>query len=200
MRFEAHRLHDRGDRERAIQLAAGSSILDISEPPIVSKQTLIRAALATAEQLRDQPQRVFDAAIALEKAGAWREAEGVLATIEEYQPRRENRAVSSVAYYRARAAIHLRAPRTVVDRFLDRAVKEAPGDPYVLALRAVTVAPEDAETLDALHDPFTRDFALATALADLGDTQRASALLARISRTIPEWQRPTHASSLITHH
>lgn len=190
MRSEAYRLREQGDRNRAIELAAGASILDVVETPLVSDTTLTRAALATAEHVREQPQRLFDIAIALEKAGAWREAEGVLALIENYQPRRENRAVSSVAYYRARAAIHLRAPKPVVDGFLDRAASESPGDPFILALRSLTAAPEDARTLDALHDAFTRDFALATALADLGDTPRANALLTRISRAIPEWSRP----------
>ena len=189
IRQEAFEARARGERERAIELAAATSILDLRSAPLVSDATLARAALALAGQVRS-PQRLFDVAVALEKAHAWREAEAVLATIEDYQPLRENRAVSSVAYYRARAAIHLRAPKPTVDRLLERAEEEAPGDANVLALRALTDDPAAAERLDAMYDPFTRDFALAAALADLGEQERANALLARISRAIPEWQRP----------
>jgi hypothetical protein len=188
IREEAFEARAKGDR-RAIDLAAAASILDLSSPPLVSDATLTRAALTVAQEVRS-PARLFDVAIALEKAHAWREAEGVLSTIEEYRPLRENRAVSSVAYYRARAAIHMHAPKGTVDGFLQHAEREAPGDANVLALRALTADPSAAERLDALYDPFTRDYALAAALADLGDTARADALRTRITRTMPEWQRP----------
>jgi hypothetical protein len=178
MRAEAY-------RTRNVDLAA-ASILDLVRPPLVDRGTLIRAALATATQVQS-PQRLFDVAIALQKAGAWRESEAVLATIDDYQPRRENRAVSSVAYYRARAAIHMRAPKTTVDNLLEVAQREAPGDPHILALLAVTSRPDSRELLDKLYDPFTRDHALAAALTDLGDTRTANALIARLRRVMPEW-------------
>lgn len=173
-------------RTRNVDLAAAASILDTTSTPLVPAPILARAALAIATRSQSPP-HLFDAAIALQKAGAWRESEAVLATIDDYRPRRENRAVSSVAYYRARAAIHLRAPRTVVDDFLRLAEREAPGDPHVLALLAVTSKPESRAMLDKLYDPFTRDQALAVALTDLGDTRAANALFTRISHTIPEW-------------
>lgn len=188
MREEAVQARARGDRPRAISLAASASVLAIAEPPLVSDATLARAALAVAGRTR-QPERLFDAAIALQKARAWREAEAILAAIEHYDPQRENRAVSSVAYYRARSALHLRAPRLTIDALLDRAGREAPGDPFVLALRSVTSDPAAAVTLDALHDPFTRDFALAAAYADLGDRRRVLLLLERLRRAVPEWRR-----------
>lgn len=190
IRADAYRLRAQGDQPRAIELAAAASILDTLEPPLVTEPTLARSALAVASTI-ESPQRLFDVAIALQKAGAWREAETVLASIEDYQPRRESRAVSSVAYYRARAAIHLRMPRTIFASLIDKAEREAPGDPFVLALRSLTVDPAARERLDAMHDPFTRDLALATAYADLGSSDRATALLAALRRNFPEWQRPS---------
>src|SRR3954451_22111368 len=98
-----------------------ASVLRTAWPPSVDAQPLRAAAMQAAragEELR------FDAAIALEKANAWPDADAVLSTLAEYTPRRDNRAVSSVAYYRARAARHLgRDPRAL----LDRAAEDAPG-------------------------------------------------------------------------
>ena len=190
VRAEAFAAREKGDRARAVELAAAASILDTTSEPLVSNPTLIRAALATAQQAQS-PARLFDAAIALEKAGAWREADAVLATIEDYEPRRENRAVSSVAYYRARAALHLHAAKSVVNRHLARAAHQAPGDPFILALQSLTSNPSARQTLDSLYDPFTRDFALATAYEDLGDTARAIALRRDLTRSVPEWTRPS---------
>lgn len=189
-RAEAYRARERGERVRAIELAAEASILDPVDPPLVSEPTLARVALAVAEQV-DAPQRLFDVAIALQKAGAWRESEAVLASIEDYRPRRENRAVSSVAYYRARAALHLGTPRMTVESLLDRAEREAGGDPNVLALRALTIDPEAIKRLDRLHDPFTRDLALAVAFEDLGQVQRGAAIRESLKARFPEWQRPS---------
>ena len=76
---------------------------------------------------------------------------------------------------------------------IDRAIAEAPGDPHVLALRSLTVDPNAGRTLDDLHDPFTRDFALATAHADLGDKPRARAMFEDLTRRFPEWHRPKEA-------
>lgn len=189
VRAEAYEARKKGDRVEAIELAAAASILDPVDEPLVSAPTLARAALAAANQV-PSPQRLFDVAIALEKAGAWREAEAILATIEDYRPRRENRAVSSVAYYRARAALRSRAPRVTVESFLERAEREAPGDPHVLALQSLTIDPDARKRLDRLHDPFTRDLALAVAYEDLGDTARGNALRADLLKRFPEWKRP----------
>lgn len=189
-RAEAFRARERGERVRAIELAAEASILDPVDAPLVSEPMLARAALAVAGQA-DAPQRLFDVALALEKAGAWREAEAVLASIEDYRPRRENRAVSSVAYYRARAALHLGTPKMTVASLLDRAEREAGGDPNVLALRSLTIEPAARRRLDRLHDPFTRDLALAVAYEDLGQPQRGAAIRADLARRFPEWKRPS---------
>ena len=96
----------------------------------------------------------FDTAIALERGGRWGEADALLAQLEAegYRPIRENRAVSSIAYYRALAAPHLgRDPRP----YLERAEKEAPGNEHVLVLRG------KRELLFELHDPITARRALA---------------------------------------
>jgi hypothetical protein len=95
----------------------------------------------------------FDAAIALEQGGRWTEADALLAQLEAegYRPIRENRAVSSIAYYRALAASHLgRNSRP----FLERAEREAPGNEHVLAMRG------DRKLLFELHDPITAERAL----------------------------------------
>ena len=99
----------------------------------------------------------FDAAIALENGGRWGEADALLQQLEAegYRPIRENRAVSSIAYYRALAAMHLGQPRAAVVQLLDRAEKEAPGNEHVLALRG------ERELLFKLHDPITARRALA---------------------------------------
>ncbi|HYS52391.1 MAG TPA: hypothetical protein VER58_01340 [Thermoanaerobaculia bacterium] len=98
----------------------------------------------------------FDQAIALEQGGRWGEAEALLQQLEAdgYRPIRENRAVSSIAYYRALAAMHLGKPKGVVLQFLERAEKEAPGNEHVLALRG------DKQLLFKLHDPMTAQRAL----------------------------------------
>lgn len=165
-----------------------ASILETADVPTVPPDQL-RAVALTLTERTTAPERLFDAAIALQKANAWREAELVLRSIEGYEPLRENRAVSSVAYYRARGAIRLRAPALDVATLLDRAADEAPGDPFVLALLAVTVDREAMAMLETLHDPFTRDYALAHAWADINQPRRAQALLASLRTRIPEWSR-----------
>jgi hypothetical protein len=104
----------------------------------------------------------FDRAIALEKASRWVEADALLQRLdsEGYRPIRENRAVSSIAYYRARAAKHLGQPRAAVLQLLDRAEREAPGNEYVLAMRAILGERRAEQLLFALHDPLTAHRAL----------------------------------------
>jgi hypothetical protein len=138
----------------------------------------------------DAPEVLFDRALVLQARGAWPQAELVLASIDDYQPLRENHAVSSVSYYRARGALRMHAPVRVIHALLDRADAEAPGDPFVLALRGVIVDRNALRTLDALHDPYTRDFALALAWIDSGHPAAAETLLASLTRRLPQWKRP----------
>ncbi|HEX9982672.1 MAG TPA: hypothetical protein VGF69_05385 [Thermoanaerobaculia bacterium] len=196
--FHATALHEAaiaarngGDARSAATYAATSSIFNPAEPPLVGPQTLRSVALSLLQTLDpdDEPRR-FDIAIALEKAGAWHEANQLLRTLDHYHPRRENRAVSSVSYYRARAALHLNTPPQVVDALLTNASNEAPGDPHILALRTLRGDPVARNQLDATHDPFTRDWALAHAHTDLGDERSAKALLHSLTTRIPEWHRP----------
>lgn len=104
----------------------------------------------------------FDEAIALEQRGAWPHAEAVLAQLEEdrYQPMRENRAVSSVAYYHALAAAHMgRDPLPL----LRQAERDAPGNENVLAALALRGDRSAQLRLFALHDPLTARRSLVTA-------------------------------------
>jgi hypothetical protein len=104
----------------------------------------------------------FDEAIALEQHGAWPHADAILAELEEqrYRPMRENRAVSSVAFYRALAAAHLGGDPVPL---LRKAETEAPGNENVLAALAVRGDRAAAQRLFSIHDPFTARRALLAA-------------------------------------
>ncbi len=146
------------------------------------------------------PERRFDLALALQKGGDWSSSATVLDALSAagYRPRRENRAVSSVAFYRARAALRL-GSAALARQHLAVAAREAPGDPYVLALRTI-VEPQPSATrreLDELHDPFTASLAIATAQADGGDTRAAAATLEALIRAFPEWTRPRAAAAMM---
>jgi hypothetical protein len=102
----------------------------------------------------------FDDALVLEQQGRWAEADVLLAQLEVdgYRPIRENRAVSSLAFYRARAAMHLgRDPRPL----LNQAATDAPGNEHVLAMQARLGDRDAGRLLFALHDPITARHALA---------------------------------------
>src|SRR4029077_18319501 len=101
----------------------------------------------------------FDDALTLEQHGQWADADALLARLEAsgYRPIRENRAVPSIAFYRALAAGHLgRDPRPP----LVRADAEAPGNEHVLAPRAVLGDRSAQQLLFQLHDPLTARRAL----------------------------------------
>ncbi len=107
-----------------------TALLGIETAPMREYDHMWRTALRRPVDPQS-PAALFDYAIALERAGRWREADAVLASLGDYRPMRQGTAVSSVAYYRARAALALGRP---ADAFLARASREAPGDPHV-ALR-----------------------------------------------------------------
>jgi hypothetical protein len=139
----------------AVLIAA--ALLGIETTPMREYDHMWRTALRLPVD-PSSPPSLFDRAIALERAGRWREADAILDSLGDYHPMRQNSAVSSVAYYRARAALAMHRPS---DAFIARAVAEAPGDPNVLALRAAqTMDHQAARLLDELHDPITRDRAL----------------------------------------
>jgi len=101
----------------------------------------------------------FDEALTLEQRGQWADADALLARLDAsgYRPIRENRAVPSIAFYRALAAGHLgRDPRPL----LARADAEAPGNEHVLAARAVLGDRSAQQLLFQLHDPLTARRAL----------------------------------------
>lgn len=167
----AHEARIDGETARAATLAARASIYDVAGRPLVPPPALRGTALELMRRT-DEPPQLFDAAITLQKAGAWRESDQLLAALGGYQPWREGRAVSSVSYYRARAAMRMGAPREAIDALLDRAIEEAPGDPHVLAMRG-----EEA-LLNELHDPLTaqgarRVAAAFAARAELPHSKRA---------------------------
>ena len=104
----------------------------------------------------------FDQAIALEQHGQWAAADALLVQLEEggYRPIRENRAVSSLAFYRALAAAHLgRDPAPL----LAGAERDNPGNENVLAALALRGDRRAEELLFRLHDPLTARRALLTA-------------------------------------
>jgi hypothetical protein len=118
------------------------------------------AQIEDANGWRGTP-NAFDTALSLQQQGRWADADRILAQLEAegYRPIRENRAVSSIAFYRARAAMHMgRDPRSL----LDRASDDAPGNEHVLALRAHLGDRDAGRILFTLHDALTARRALAT--------------------------------------
>jgi hypothetical protein len=143
-------------------------------------------------QSESEPESRFDLAIALQGAGDWASSAKVLDELaaDGYRPRRENRAVSSVAYYQARSAVR-RRDYTTAHQDLERAAREAAGDPSVLASAALDRGSSTArEELNDLYDPFTVALAIAQAQADRGDARGATATLAALTKAFPEWPRP----------
>ena len=139
----------------AVLIAA--ALLGIESAPMHEYDHMWRSTLRLPVD-PESPPRLFDEAVALGRAGRWTEADAVLAAVGDYRPMRQAAAVSSVAYYRARAALAMGRPASA---FIDRAMVEAPGDPHVLALRAAaSMDHQAARRLDDLHDPITRDRAL----------------------------------------
>lgn len=134
-----------------------AALLGIQTAPMREYDHMWRTAL----RLRVDPQSpasLFDRALALQRIGHWHEADALLASLGNYKPMRQAATVSSVHYHRARAALVLGRPASA---FIERASAEAPGDPYVLALRAVQMRdPKAAAMLHQLHDPVTRDRAM----------------------------------------
>lgn len=162
-------------RQRNAMLPAVAVLAAVGVSEIVTRRHLL-AAIAVAliaiilsvngpEQIEDANgwlgvRNAFDDALALEQQGRWSDADGILMQLESegYRPIRENRAVSSVAFYRARAALHLgRDPRPL----LARASSDAPGNEHVLALRARLGDRAAGRLLFALHDALTAQRALA---------------------------------------
>jgi len=138
------------------------------------------------------PPRSFSIAIALLDANDPTTANLVLQRLQSlhYRPFRRTRAVSSVAYYRAKALIKLHNPFEAQAQ-LARARDEAPGDADILALSAfLDRNPQHAYQLDRLHDPFTRDWALARAAFSIGDEMTAQRLASRARAGIPDWPLP----------
>ena len=148
------------DLMRAGQIAAATTWLPESVPP--APPALVRAAALQALKVDDSPSRRFSIAIALAQSGADAEAERVLRDLqsEGFRPYRRSRGVSSVSYYLARALLHQHR-RAEALPLVAQARREAPGDADVLALSVALGETQFAAELDALHDPFTRDRALA---------------------------------------
>jgi hypothetical protein len=142
----------------AMAILAGVGVVELRTRRIAALACVAVALLLsipTHAQREDEPERYTDAlqqAIDLERSGNWSGADALLRTLD-FQPLRGTHAVSSLAYYRALAAAHLRGdPRPL----LDRAADEAPGNEHVLAARAVLLQDARArELLFELHDPFT---------------------------------------------
>jgi len=151
-----------------------------------------RAAALRELSRTTSPSRSFSIAVALLRAGDAVAADQILRRLQsiDYHPFRRTRAVSSVAYYRARAMLQLGRvgdARTLAARARD----EAPGDADVLAMSAFSERdPRFARQLDHLHDPFTRDWALARAAFAIGDESTARRLAARAAAGCPEWPLP----------
>ncbi|HEX7421857.1 MAG TPA: hypothetical protein VF505_18375, partial [Thermoanaerobaculia bacterium] len=182
--FEVSRAMTTNDR------ATAATWLPESVPP--SPPDALRAAATRELSRTTSPARSFSIAIALLHAGDAAAADQILQKLQaiDYHPYRRTRAVSSVAYYRARALIQLRRMADARTQAA-RARQDAPGDADVLAMSAFAERdPRFARELDHLHDPFTRDWALARAAFAAGDQATAHRLASRAAAACPEWPLP----------
>ncbi len=180
-------------------LARGATFLDPSalrtaDPRIIDRE--IRAQLAQTQT----PQRHFDLALVMIEIGRHADAERLLQSLESggYRPHRGARWCSSIAYHMARCRI-MRADISGARSLLERAHRQAPGDPRILALQAVLseLAGTSVEfevsrrALNSMFDPFTANQALAQAYRDSGQPSASAPLLAEIRDTLPEWTAST---------
>ena len=193
----------RGATHQAAIFRAMAACWRPTDPNSVDRRLLAAVALKTLSH-EVRPERRFDLAIALENGGDWSSAARVLDELSAggYRPRRENRAVSSVAFYQARAALRS-GGAALAGQHLTVAALDAPGDPYVLALRML-IEPQSSGTaiaarreLEELHDPFTASLSMSSAQADAGDGRGAVATLEALIRGFPEWTRPRAVAAVM---
>jgi hypothetical protein len=159
--------------------------LPIAQPGAVRAESLRELAHA------DSDARRFDIAHGLLVAGEWRMADNLLRPLEQrgYRPWRGLAAVSSVAFYRSIALLHLRQPGEA-KRELLRAQAEAPADDSVLALTAVALGDRDsARHLFDVYDPFTARLAIVRAYMVLRRLPDALNAATALSRDLPQWKR-----------
>jgi hypothetical protein len=164
----------------------------VAAPPAL----VTRAAVQEIESATE-PERLFDLAVVLGRTGQWRLSAEILERLDAagYRPVRDTRAPSSIAYHRALSQLGL-GNRNGASALLARARGEAPGDPDILALDALLNGAEPRALL-ILHDPFTRDLALARAHAQLAQIPQARALLGSIERQLPEWPAPRELARVL---
>ncbi len=173
----------------------------VGVPPDVPPDALGETALAQLSHAA-VPERRFDLALALERAGDWADAERILRALEEggYRPDRGGAITNSVAFYRARALLHLaRAPEAREE--LAIAQRQAAGDARLLALQAALADSRKEESRSAealrelarLHDPFTADLARALAEYDMSRSEAALDLVRRALAACPDWDRARDA-------
>ncbi|HEX9163961.1 MAG TPA: hypothetical protein VF980_19800, partial [Thermoanaerobaculia bacterium] len=159
--------------------------------PAAPGDALHTVALRELAHTKSLP-RSLSIAMALLQCGDAAGADEILQRLQslDYRACRGAHAVSSVAYYRALALLELDR-RDEARWQLAIARDEAAGDADVLALSSVLEQqPRFAEQLDRLHDPFTRDWALARASVAGGAEDIALRVAARAAAGCPEWFAP----------
>ncbi len=164
---------------------------------------LIRAASLREIREGAATPRLFDLARLLQSTGDWQIASQIFARLAEmdYRPVRASQTTSSVAFFRARCALHL-GRRAEASRFAAEAMHEAPGDAEVLALfgaldRGSDAARRAERLLGELHDPFTAELARAHAAFDLGESQEALERTNRLLAVFPPWRDATELKARI---
>ncbi|MHB0969064.1 MAG: glycosyltransferase family 39 protein [Thermoanaerobaculia bacterium] len=158
LQTQAAEAESSGDATLAATLRAQSALY-LTAHPAAADPALVRELVLTELRGREpEPARLFDLALALQRTGTWDLADTILGSLEEwgYVPRRGNRAVHSVAYYRAKSLLHSGRAEEARQLLL-RAGREAAGDVNVLALaeRMGIDRRRTSRLIDALHDPFT---------------------------------------------
>ncbi|HEX7190547.1 MAG TPA: glycosyltransferase family 39 protein, partial [Thermoanaerobaculia bacterium] len=197
--YAPQREHSYFEREKAIVNGGLSDPALLTTYPAgvdrdipIAQPAAVRAAATRELAHADSDARRFDIAHGLVVAGEWVTAEKILRSLEDDGYRRPWRglgAVSSVAFYRSIALLHLRRPAEARGELL-QAQREAPADDSVLALTAIAFRNRDsARRLFAIYDPFTARLAIVRAYMVLRRLPEALTAASALTKELPEWKR-----------
>ena len=195
--YPAQRDYDFFEREKRAVNSIQDQALLMTYPAAIDRDLPVAQQAAVRDvALRElahagSDARRFDIAHGLIAAGEWATADKVLEGLENhgYRPWRALTAVSSVAFYRSIALLHLNHPQIARGELL-RAQKEAPADDSVLALTAVALNDqESARRLFAIYDPYTARLAIVRAYIVLRRLPEALNAASALNRDLPEWKR-----------
>lgn len=151
---------------------------------------LLAKALNYAPTDKEGPLEAFNRALLLGETGDTPQADAILAVQENRgaRPYRTPFRFPPLSFHRGRLALR-RGDRIAAAEHLERALREDPGNPSVLAWRAVlTGAPEDENRLRRYFDEGDALLALGQAALEAGDAPRAVEAFSRLTTLLPEYR------------